>query len=438
MSELIAITGKAGLPLIAASHKLLRSFQPTAAIHFQRYIHGANGNAPVIQHDSTVILDARAFEGGGDGIPKMRDYIQDIRKKHANGSNPHILCLRFDTHDASIEKNDMRAGATATLFYMGNIPDATRRMNTFIETGKLPSPRQGRTVTMANIPSLFLHGTDGIDEDDGINRIDEPVSKKSLSKAPSESRVIRAKSSVTKPKVTPVLVPKESMPIIPPVTPIPTTENDLGEEDMSTLLTALETLIRQNAQILAALENIRDGVNGLRTEKEGALLAQAQEKVIVTVESVLAQLRGNGEARPTVMTTSTDAIASPTTTITPSAETKEVPVSMPEKDPPIATLAKGKPFMTDVSLFGKTISLRHLSADLFAHLVNTGETLGSADVASMYEIGYQGSYSRIRNLLDDLDAFRKGLSSCLICVQSGNSKRYRFDIDAFRKAFNIK
>jgi hypothetical protein len=114
------------------------------------------------------------------------------------------------------------------------------------------------------------------------------------------------------------------------------------------------------------------------------------------------------------------------------------PDAASKKKEPIAIATKGEPFMTNVSLFGKTISLRHLSADLFAHLVNTEDTLGSADVASMHKIGYQGGYSRISNLRADLDAFQKGLSSCLTCVQSGNSQRYRFDIDAFRKAFKMK
>jgi hypothetical protein len=120
------------------------------------------------------------------------------------------------------------------------------------------------------------------------------------------------------------------------------------------------------------------------------------------------------------------------------ADVTLAPDAASKKKEPIAIATKGEPFMTNVSLFGKTISLRHLSADLFAHLVNTEDTLGSADVASMHKIGYQGGYSRISNLRADLDAFQKGLSSCLTCVQSGNSQRYRFDIDAFRKAFKMK
>jgi len=451
MPEIIAITGKEGLPLIASPNKELRPFQPTAALHFSRYIKGLNGSAPIIQKDSTVILDARAFEGGGDGIPKMRDYLKAIRAEYPNGSGPRILCLRLDMHDEGIAKNDIKAGATATLFYMGNIPDATRRMNTFIETGALPLPKQGRISTVvgsAPFNDLFHHVVDTSSEDysapdelafpprtsqsDPRARVARapspklPPGKKNLSgnKAASEEKMIKnAQLKHEPPAASESLLQRIAVPTKPET---PT----LGDQEMEALLIELRAMNKQNAQILATLEGIRDSIHNLRAEKTSALLAEAQKKVT----DVFAQLQGGNDVHPTEIPAS----VSPTPSTAPSPGAVEIPASASQETPPIATATKGEPFMTNVSLFGKTVTLQHLSAELFVHLVNTGETMGTTDIASLYAIAKQGSYARMSKLHAGLDTFRKGLSSCLTPIKSGKSISYRFDEEAFRRIMKVK
>ena len=434
MLEIIALIGKQGLPLIPDSDKKLRSFQPTAATHFHRYIKGANGSAPVIQTDSTIILDARVFEGGSD-TPTMRDYIKTIREAYSGG--PRILCLRFDTQNDSIARNDIEAGATATLFYMGNISDATRRMNAFIDTGELPSPRRGRVVTMANTAPLY-----GISEDSNGDELpvtpDTSVPKKPVSRPLPESKSMRTKDPGAPPQGASVSAPKKPAAIQPPAATFPITENELGGEEMSALLTALTTLIGQHAQMITILEKMQVGIDDLRANRKAALLGQPKEEVDAAINTVFAQLKQGGEAPSALTRASADTTLSSAPSTAPSSGAEEIPPSVPEKAPPIATITKGDPFMANVSLFGKTIPLLLLSAELFACFVNSGQTLGPRDIPSKRHLTSNGGYARITKLRKELNAFRKGLSSCLMLVQAGNSKKYRFDIDAFRKAFGIK
>lgn len=443
MSEIIALVGKGGLPLIPAPNSGLRSFQPTAPIHLERYIHGVNGNAPVIRGDTTLILDSRIFEGGALGI-KMRDYLRAIRNKYPDTL---ILCLRQDIEDKSHERNDIQAGATATLFYMGNISDATRRMNAFMDTGELPKPRQGRSsavVSGAPFNGLFHHAGDASDDEGALGNV-EPV--KPVARSSPVTQAVQSSRATTSARSSMVSAPKTSSKSKPVAPPTSTEEPALGDQEMKELLEALnklsKTLTDQNTQILAVLTDIQNGLGELRSDRENEFLASMRAKVGTAMDEAFAQLRSDGKAHSTMIPTLTTAtvVGSVSAGIQTTSETEKVPPSMPEptskETEPIAMLTKHG-WNGAVTLFGRTIELSYGAAKLFTHLVNTGETMGTSDIASLYQIGKQGGYFRMNTLHKDLETFQKGLSSCLTLVQSSNSKNYRFNEGRFREILKIK
>lgn len=440
MSEIIALVGKGGLPLIPAPNSGLRSFQPTAPIHLERYIHGVNGNAPVIRGDTTLILDSRIFEGGALGI-KMRDYLRAIRNKYPDTL---ILCLRQDIEDKSHERNDIQAGATATLFYMGNISDATRRMNAFMDTGELPKPRQGRSsavVSGAPFNGLFHHAGDASDDEGALGNV-EPV--KPVARSSPVTQAVQSSRATTSARSSMVSAPKTSSKSKPVAPPTSTEEPALGDQEMKALLAAFkeftETFTSQSTQILTALSDIQRGVNRLCDERADDLLAQVKEKLNTAMGDICDQLRGNAPA----VSASVSVTAGDISTDTHPTRTNETPPPEPSATPakvePIAILEKigGKDRKGTVTLFGKTIELPFHIARLLAHLINTGETMGKEEVASEYSVTELVGGAYLRRLKEALDDSRKGLSSCLTLVKSSREKKYRFDINAFRKAYGMK
>jgi len=417
-----------GLPLSIQGEKLsIQRFQVVDERQISKIIREMSPAAK-------VIIDTEAFHGHGSLT--ARKYVQAIRAAH--DGKPSVLFLRYGTPSDDVIENDKLAGATDVLYHSaltGTID--TRRMNHFIREGVLPPPPEkkrppGNAADLINALNRRANdASESLDDNDEIPLPDsrEKPPKIAREEPPETARTAhqgRAESPpASKSFLQRIATPTE------PETP------DFGEAEMKALLAAFETLIGQNTQILRALENIQGGIDGLRADKKIALLAQMKEEVGVAINAVFTQLQQGGEASSAIAPTSTDIIVGSAPAAT--AETKDIPApdAAPEKKEPIAILTKHG-WHGAVVLFGKTIDLPYGSAELFIHLVNTGETLGTADIAALYELGKQGGYFRMSKLLEGLDAFRKGLSSCLTLVQSGNSKNYRFDEEAFCKVMRVK
>lgn len=404
-----------GLPLAIQGEKLsVQRFQVVDEKQISKIIREMSPTAK-------VIIDTEAFHGHGSLT--ARKYAQAIRAMH--DGKPSVLFLRYGTPSDDIIENDKLAGATDVLYHSaltGAID--TRRMNHFIREGVLPPPPEkkrppGNAADLIN--ALNRRANDESGSADNDEEIPLPDSRE---KPPSIARSGSVRTAHQKP-------PPASKSFLQRITaPTEPEAPTLGDQKMEALLIELRAMNKQNAQILATLEGIRDSIRNLRAEKVSALLAEAQKKVT----DVFAQLQGGNDVHPTEIPASVS--TTPSTAPPPGAE--EIPASTPRETPPIAIPTKGEPFMTNVCLFGKTVALQHLSSELFIHLVNTGETMGTADIAALYKLGRQGSYARMSKLLAGLDAFRKGLSSCLTLVQSGNSKNYRFDEEAFCKVMRVK
>ncbi len=418
-----------GLPLAIQGENLsIRRFQVIDEKQINRVVREMPPTA-------RVIVDTEAFHGHGSLT--ARKYVQAIRAAH-NGK-PSVLFLRYGTPSDNIIENDKLAGATDVLYHSaltGTID--TRRMNHFIRDGVLPPPPEkkrppGNAANLIN--ALNRHASDASESVDDHDEIPLPDSRE------EPPRIAKEKPSETartthQGRMRPPPVSKSILQRI--MTPAESKTPDLGEVEMKALLTAFETLIGQNAQILTALEKIQGGINGLRADREVALLAQMQEKVSTAMNDVFAQLQKSGETPSPAMTVaSADSITSSTLAVSTGAKDAPAPDAAPEKKEPVAILTKHGRNGT-ITLFGKTVGLPYSSAELLTHFVNTGKTLGTTDIASLYKLGKQGGYFRMSHLLEGLDAFQKGLSSCLTLVQSGNSKNYRFDADEFCRIMKVK
>jgi hypothetical protein len=380
---------------------------------------------------ATVIIDTEAFHGHGSLT--ARKYVQAIREAHKE--QPLILFLRYGVPSDDIIENDRLAGATDVLYHSAVTETSdVRRMNHFIREGVLPPPPEKKKLagnTAGAINALNRHANDVSESLDDNDRRPFPVSRK-------EPLGIVRKGYSGAVQTTHQELPPASKSILQRImAPTDPETPAIGEQEMKALLVAFETLIGQNAQVLATLGKIQDGIDNLRADREIALLAQMREKVSTAMNTAFAQLQQGGEASSAIAPASTDVSIGSAPTATAGVKDALAPNAAPEKKEPIAVLTKHG-WSGAVVLFNKTVDLPYGAAELFTHLVNTRETLSTTDIATLYKLGKQGGYFRMSKLLEGLDAFRKGLSSCLTLVQSGNSKNYRFDEAEFCRILKVK
>lgn len=437
-----------GLPLAIQGERLLiRRFQVIDEKQINKIIRDMSPTA-------TVIVDTEAFHGHGSLT--ARKYVRAIREVY--DEKPSVLFLRYGAPSDDIIENDKLAGATDVLYHsaLTGTNDA-KRMNHFIRDGVLPPPPE-RKKPVGNVSGIVnaLHYHEQnignlADDDDTLD--EEIPTPKDSEEPPKKATRALAQPATPLPKPARIELPKQTkvspVPESHPkqtVVPVKSKPDELGDDEMEALLAVLseltKTLMHQNTQILNALGGIQDAVNGLRADKENAVLAQVQEEVSTAMGVIFTQLRRDGGAHhamvPVPVNTDTRDVSADTNPTGSNETPPPKPSVAPIKDaPPIAEIVKHG-WKGDVILFNRTLSLPYGAAELFAHLINTGKTMGTQDIASLYELGRQGGYFRMSHLRKSLDEYRKGLSSCLTPVKSGNSIDYRFDEAKFREIMKVK
>jgi hypothetical protein len=295
--------------------------------------------------------------------------------REAHGEKPIVLFLRHGTPNDNTIEGDQIAGATDVLYHSA-VTEAsdTRRMNHFIREGILPPPPEKKRA-----PGSVASAINALNR--RANHESEPTGSDTSIHSPG-------------PHEKPSPPGKSPMKHIVSTTPAASTP---GDQEMEALLVELHAIAEQNTRITVRLEGVQERIRDILAKKSEAV-DTAPAIGIEDTPAPIAPAKGVGS---------------------------------------MAVLTKYG-WEGTLEIFGRNIVLLYAAAQVFAHLINTGETMGVKEISNLYRIGEPAAYARITNLLAELEKCRPGLSSCLTPVKSGRSIRYRFDEVAFRKAFGIK